>query len=577
MAHGLRYADAKNQNLVRIIDEKLHTLDYKEAKRFYRWFKASKPRDNDIALLGCNDRFYLLTVILHRKDANHPWLFDRCREVEADEFGYLDLWARYHYKSTIITFAGSIQGIIRDPEITIGIFAATKAIARPFLSQIKDEFETNDDLMRYYPDVFYANPRKESTSWALDRGITVKRKSNPKEKTVEAFGLVDGMPTGRHFRRLVYDDLVTVELVSNPEMIQKVTQRWELSDNLGCGEGTEKVHAGTRYDFADTYGILMNRGSLKPRIYAATEDGTLSGKPVFLSPNHWEKVKNDQRTTVSAQMLQNPAAGNQNMFMPGWMRPYEIRPAILNVYIMADPSRGKTARSDRTAMAVIGIDAAGNKYLLDGVRHRMSLSQRWKMLRDLYVKWSGRRGTQQIKVGYERYGQQSDDEYFQEKMREPGEVSFLIEELAWPQEGQHSKKARVERLEPDFRLGRFYLPALIREKNKDGKAIDCLWSIDEEKSIVKTRPMAGLTKSMRAMMELGESNRVAQPIWRLDETGKPYDVTLALIEEMMFFPFAPHDDLVDAASRIYDMKPITPSLHETASADKINNTHHEDA
>jgi hypothetical protein len=38
----------------------------------------------------------------------------------------------------------------------------------------------------------------------------------------------------------------------------------------------------------------------------------------------------------------------------------------------------------------------------------------------------------------------------------------------------------------------------------------------------------------------------------------------AFIEEALFFPFAPRDDLIDACARVYDMEPVAPSRWERA-------------
>jgi len=570
-----RYLTSKTEWLARHIVNDIPFFDFEEACRFYkRVWPQLKGDSNATALLGANDRFFLLRFLLGRRDAGHPWLYDRCREVESEPYNCLDLWARYHYKSTIITYAGTIQGLLQDPELTVGIFSATNKIARPFLVQIKDELERNEQLKQAYPDVLWDNPKKEAPRWSIDGGIVVKRKSNPKEASVEAFGLLDGMPTGRHFKRLVYDDLINQEHVTNPEMVAKVTERWELSDNLGVGEATQVVTVGTRYSFADTYGIMIERRALKPRLYPATDTGKLDGKPVFLSAEHWAAVKNKQRSTVSAQMLQNPIAGKENVFRPEWLRRWEVRPQHLTVYIMGDPSGGKKKNSDRTAIAVIGLDGRGNKFLLDGFRHRMSLSERWMALKALHIKWSRVRGVHHVAVGYEKYGMQSDLEYFQERMREEG-YEFRIDELNWPHEGGHSKQARVERLEPDVKVGRFFFPAIVFEPGKG----DCFWHVDEAQSTIVRVPleMGGLTKAMKRMQDSGRGELLARSIRRIDEDRKPYDVTMALIEEMMFFPFAPHDDLVDAASRIYDMNMIIPSMFEESEASAINNRDFKDA
>ena len=358
---GERYCNQSNEWLAKFIQQQLFTLDYQQTAAWYAEVaRKLSPFNGDLALLGCNDRYFLLTVLLGRQDADRPWLFDRCREVERDPDGYIDLWARFHYKSTIITFAGAIQEVMCDPEITIAIFSVIKPTAQTFLNQIKEEFERNEKLKLVYHDVLYALPRQNGSDgrpakWGVARGITVKRKSNCKEATIEAHGLIDGQPTSRHFHLHIYDDVVTQDYLSDEQM-RKTTERWELADNLGSHRGVRKWMAATRYHFADTCGVVIDRKSMKPRIYPATEDGTLTGKPVFLSQERWNQLKNDQRSTVSAQQLLNPIASDEATFSSLWLTAYDVIPAVMNVYVLVDPSMGETERSDRTAIAVIGID-----------------------------------------------------------------------------------------------------------------------------------------------------------------------------------------------------------------------------
>lgn len=516
-----------------------------------------------------NDLFFLLRYVLNRPDTDNDWYLARCREVQASPNGHIDLWAREHGKSTIITYALTIQDIINDPEITIGLFSHTRPIAKSFLRQIKRELEQNEILKSLFPDVFYKNPASESPSWSEDGGITVKRRGNTKEATVEAWGLIDGQPTGRHFRLRVYDDVVTRENVTTAEQVKKTTEAFELSDNLGVMGGATRI-IGTRYSLNDTYASILSRSIASPRIYPATHNGRVDGRPVLFSEKEWERRKRTQsRRILAAQLLQNPLADEDAKFQPIWLTSYEVRPSILNVAIMGDPSLGRHKESDNTAIAVIGYSKGGVKYLLDGVCHRMSLSQRWTALRDLYVKWSAEVGVQTVSVGWERYGVQSDLEYFEERMRiDKPSVVFHIEELNWVHEGGQAKTTRIERLEPDFRNRRLLLPLAVWH---DGQPKTFKVDDDAEsktyQSIVYS-DFRGLTKKQQQFLDTGQGDMLARAIKNVDNEKQIYDLTVRLMEEYMQFPFGAHDDLLDATSRFYDMDMVEPAIYQRSALDQ---------
>lgn len=547
---------------------------YVEIERIAREGGRPPLWDEVEAWLGTHDLFYLLTVLLGRVDLMKQWLFDRIREVQKSPDSHLDLWAREHGKSSIITFGLTIYDILNDPEITVGIFSHTRPVAKAFLRQIKLELERNDRLKDLYPHVCYQYPAKESPKWSEDDGIIVRRKKNPKEATVEAWGLVDGQPTGRHFRLRVYDDVVTRESVTTAEQIEKTTRAWELSDNLGVQPelGGKVRYIGTRYALYDTYSKMLARKIVTPRLYPATHNGRFDGRPVLFSEAEWKRRMDTQgRAMVAAQLLQNPMADEGASFLPQWLQSYEVRPRTLNIYIMCDPSRGRSATSDATAISVVGVAAGGAKFLLDGVCHRMSLLDRWKHLRGFYHRWGNTPGVQHVSVGYERFGAQSDDEYFREQMKIEFERTqnprsfFPIEELSWPREGGSSKKERVERLEPDFRTGRFYLPANVLH---DGRP--ATWKVISDPDSGRMGEVefvygGGMSKAQMNMVEAGMEELICKPIIVRDPEipsvrpgGGRYDVTVKFIDEYTLFPFGMHKDLIDATSRIYDMDPMAP-------------------
>jgi len=424
--------------------------------------------------LARNDIYYLLRYLLGRADVENEWLYERCQEYQQEPNGCLDLWSREHYKSTIITFTGSIQDILsshgNDPlpkwggrEVTIGIFSHTRPNAKKFLRQIKRELEDNDYLKALFPDVLYKTPSREAKTWSEDTGLHVKRRNNPREATVEAWGLVDGQPVGSHFLIQIFDDVVTKESVTNSEMIKKTTDALELAYDLIQTQGGLRRMIGTRYFMVDTYHTVLARKTFKPRIHPATKDGSFEGEPVFWDDETWkDKLRAKTRYNAACQYLQNPIADKTMGFQRQYVKYFDnVSGAGMNKILLCDPANEKKKKSDYTAMVVWGLAPDGNLYLLDLIRDRLSLAERTDAFFALHDKWKP------YFSGWEKYGKDADIEHIKD-IQERRNYRFDIVPLG----GTMSKNDRIHRLTAWFEQGRVYLPRHLFVRNWEGAMID---------------------------------------------------------------------------------------------------------
>lgn len=420
------------------------------------------------------DLFFLMLFVFNRKDIVHEWIYQRCRDVQNDPDGFLDVWARFHYKSSIITFAKTIQDILKNPELTICIFSQTSPLARQFLRQIKTELEDNGQLKQLFDDILWSDPEKMAGKWSEHEGIIVKRRGNPKEATLEAYGLIDQQPTSKHFDIRVYDDVVTQESVGNPDIIKKTTERWELSGATGMGPNGLDIerYVGTFYHGNDTYQEIMRRGVVKVRQHPATLDGTADGEPVLKTKDELMALGRKMGpSTFAMQILLDVKGGSTRSFQEKWIKFWEPERKGLNVYIIVDPSsgkkrwRGNKVTNDYTSMLVVGIDGNENWMVIDLVRDRLNLEGRTRALFNLHRKY---RPIQQ--VGYEETGMQADIEHIEYVMKHEN-YRFDITPLGT----QLSKGDVIESSLPHFANGKVFLPQHgIRVINSDGRAEDVI-------------------------------------------------------------------------------------------------------
>jgi len=209
---------------------------------------------------------------------------------------------------------------------------------------------------------------------------------------------------------------------------------------------------------------------------------------------------------------QRPVAEGGGEFKDAWLQFY----ANVNggrgmtKVILVDPASGRRAKeeNDYTAIAVVGLGADSNYYLLDLVYDRLNLSQRTAALFRLHRKYRP-----EHPVRYEHYGMQADIEHIRSE-QERLQYRFPIVEVG----GATPKLNRIRRLVPSFSTGRWWLPNQLWYTNVAGQLVDLVNEFRENE--YKPFPVGRHDHILDALARLFEPNEKQDPALELSWPGE---------------------------------------------------------
>ena len=395
-----------------------------------------------------------------------------CQDVQENKWGKLWVIAREHFKSTIITCASTLWEILKDPNMTVCIYAYKEDMAAVFLGQIKSWCETNPLLRKLWPDVIWDDPaqgfvklpngRRKEWAWT-SRALEFKRTIESKEKTIEAAGIIGSSKTGMHFSHQIFDDTETLKNVETPEAIEKLHGQVSMAFNTGQTEHLEFCFVGTFYARADVYYRMIKDKVFDEAIVQPCVDS--EGVSIHFSKKALErKYRNMGPTVFATQMMCDPSFNSTAAFESEWYRSWTPDATGLNVYTLVDPASGKTGKKhDYTVIVTVGIDSNSNILVLDIIRDKIGLEKKFSALTSII------RLYRPIQLFYEQISMQQDISSM-EMLMDKYHTRFAITPFNPSKWGD--KHSRIEKLKDKWQVGGVWMPKTAVHSNYEGVAED---------------------------------------------------------------------------------------------------------
>ena len=394
----------------------------------------------------------------------------------------LQLAPRGFGKSTILTITRSGFEIVKDPNIRILIASNTQLQAEIFLREIKFHLQHNPRVTQYF-GCFVSEDK-----WDTREIIVCGRTSSAKESTITCVG-VGGAVVSRHYDLIIADDVVDEEN-SRTEIQREKVRTWWYKTLLPCLEPEGRIYVlGTRYHYLDLYGhLIRNEYADKHQIIRAIEEDGSTPWPEKFSLEWLEERRRQSGSIIfNAQYQNDTSLMKGNIFQEDWFRFYEEHPDWERMHFF------------------IGCDPAATR--------RESILSPHKADTDWWT----------IVVGAREYG---DGEY--------GSEIYLKE--AW-----RDRCTKEEYLNKLKELNSYYKPQMVVIETV---AAQEYLAQDAEKHMPVKRLERTKDKIARAywLQAFFENGQILLPAKHLTAN---YDIWQALMDELLLFPQADHDDLFD--------------------------------
>ena len=380
-----------------------------------------------------------------------------------------------HLKTTACTIAYPLFRLAEDHNMRILLVNEILDNAKGFMREIKGHLTQNERFRDRY-----VHWDLTADTWTEER-VQIPRTEIRKEPSI-AVASVLGTVVSQHPNLIVIDDPCSNRNTMTPHQRQKVI-RWFQRDLLPrLDNDGQIVVVMTRWHTDDIAGFLKNDpgyGNWKV-INLAAEWNDEAGKKHILFPEKFSAEKLAlQRAQLGAASynclyLNDPSGQEGADFKLAWLESgrYDKLPDDLTVFAGVDLAIGRRESNSRFAYCVIGINKAGDAFIIEAYRGRIPFNEQLKT-----VKRMNRHRHPRL-ISIEANGYQS---AFIESLRTDPETKMLPIKAIMTQGDKH---ARLRGLAPLFENGVITLPRenmpemeeeLLHFPHSSDDMLDALW------------------------------------------------------------------------------------------------------